>query len=109
MADETASNGRTTLALLGQKIEAQNETLKELRDGQKIILAKFESILTGAATREERIRANNERLKKIDDEIDKLRDADDEIKKVSNAWNGLNSALAIIGSIIGAVFGTRKI
>ena len=40
--------------------------------------------------------------------IAELRDDIDNLKSVSTWWSGANTALAIIGGIIGSIFGTKQ-
>lgn len=98
-------NGRVTNAVIKRDIEALTETVKESTRETRQYRLQAESRLRDLEQYRARSESQIYSLQKEDEtlcsDIDKLKDR-------TNLWGGLNTGLALVGSMIAAIFGANK-
>lgn len=87
-------NGRVTLAVLSEQIATMQRTL----DGIRRVVESDHDCLTSMTAHQ----------KDTDKKLDEHEDDIETLKKTNNTWNGINTALALVGTTFAAWLGLNK-
>ena len=107
-AGTDASNGRVTLAVIGQRLTVIETTLTKI----DTTLVKVNDLMGGLTTQSQlnkhRLDSHDGDLTRQESEINAIDGKLDNLSQRSNWWDGANTALAFVSGIVGSFFGPGK-